>query len=152
MKISAVTPGIKCASRIIPCVAVTAEDIAAVAKVDIHFCKIVEMFNIKYENLPEIGKDDNSRNTDILMKLSRLLHPTTPAWNGTLQLLHHGEYPGQSSKNVLPMIDMDPTNESCIYLSLCVVADQAKKYGVIFDQPLWMKAQQYIFFSISYFT
>ena len=31
-KISAVTPGIKCASGIIPCVAVTAEDISAVAK------------------------------------------------------------------------------------------------------------------------
>ena len=40
---------------------------------------------------------------------------------------------------------MDPSNELCIYLSLRVVADQAKKYGVTFDQPLLMKAQQYFF-------
>ena len=78
--ISAATPGIKCTSRIIPCVAVTAEVVVAVVKVDIHFYKNVK-FNIIYENLPEIGKYDNSRNTDILWKLSWLLHPTTPAWN-----------------------------------------------------------------------
>ena len=62
--------------------------------------------------------DDNSRNTDILWKLSWLLNPTTPAWNGTMQLVHHGEYSGPSLIHFLPMIDMDPTNESCIYSTL----------------------------------
>ena len=146
--ISAVTPGIKCTSRRIPRVTVTAEDVAAVAKVDIHFYKNVERFNIKYEKLPDISIDDNSRNTDILWKLSWLLCPITPAWNGTMQLVHHGEYPGPSLINFLPMIDMDPTNESCIYSTLHFVADQAKIYGVTpvltFDQPLWMKAQRII--------
>ena len=85
MGISAVTPGIKCTPRIILRLAVTAEDIVAVIKVDIHFYKNVERFNIKYEKLPEIEKDDTFRNTDILWKLSWLLHPTTPAWNGTMQ-------------------------------------------------------------------
>ena len=60
-----VTPGIKCTSGIIPCVEVTAEGVA-VAKVSIHFYKNVETFNIKYKKLPEISKDDNSRNIDIL--------------------------------------------------------------------------------------
>ena len=55
----------KCTSRIIPCVEVTAEDVAAVAKVGVHFYKNVERFNTKYEKLPEISKDDNSRNIDI---------------------------------------------------------------------------------------
>ena len=44
------------------------------------------------------------------------------------------------------MINIDPTNESCIYSTLHFVADQAKKYGVspvlTFDQSLWMKARQ----------
>ena len=88
--IKAVTPGIKWTSRIIPCVEVTAEDVAAVAKVGIHFNKKVERFNIKYEKLPKISKDDNSRNTHIRLKLSCLLYPTAPAWNGTMQLVHHG--------------------------------------------------------------
>ena len=62
----------------------TADDVAAVAIVGIHFYKNVERFNIKYEKLSEISKDDNSRNTHILLKLSCLLYPTAPAWNGTM--------------------------------------------------------------------
>ena len=45
--IPAVTPGIKCTSKIFHHEAVTAEDVAARAKLDIHFYKNVEMFNIK---------------------------------------------------------------------------------------------------------
>ena len=81
--IKAVTTGIKCTSRIIPCVEVTDEDVA-VTKVGIHSYKNVERFNIKYEKLQKICKDDNSRNTDLLWKLSGLLYPTTTAWNDTM--------------------------------------------------------------------
>ena len=73
--ISVVTPGINCTSRIIPHVTVTAEDIAAVVKVDIHFTKNVERFIIKDEKLPEIGKDVNSRNTDILLEVIIVVAP-----------------------------------------------------------------------------
>ena len=66
-------------------------------KVGIHFYKNVERFIINYEKLSEISKDDNSRNTDILWKLSCLIYPTAPAWNGTMQLVHHSDYPYQSS-------------------------------------------------------
>ena len=82
--IKAVTPGIKCTSIIIPCVEVTAGDVAAVAKVGIHFFKNVERLNIEYEKLTAISKDDNSRNTHILWKLSCLLYPTAPALNGPI--------------------------------------------------------------------
>ena len=119
--IKAVTPAIKCTSRIIPCVEVTAEDVA-VAKVGIHFYKNVQRFNINYEKLSEISKDDNSINTDTLWKLSGLLYPTAPAWNSIMQLVHHGEYPGQYSINFLPVIDMNPTNASCKYSTLHFVA------------------------------
>ena len=95
--IQTVTPGITCSSRIIPCVEVTAEDVAAVAKVGIHFNRNIERFNIKYEKLPNISKDDNSRNIHIFWKLSCLLYSTAPAWNGAMQLAHHGEYPVHSS-------------------------------------------------------
>ena len=90
------TPGIKCTSRIIPCAEVTAEYVA-LAKVGIHFYKNVEKFNINYEKLSEISKDDSSRYTDILWKLSCLLYPTAPVLNGIMQLVHRGEYPSQSS-------------------------------------------------------
>ena len=79
-----VTPGIKCTSIIIPCVEVTAGDVAGVAKVGIHFYKNVERLNIKYEKLTAISKDDNSMNTHVLLKISCLFYPTAPAWNGSI--------------------------------------------------------------------
>ena len=48
------TLGIKCTSRIIPCVEVTAVDVA-VAKAGIHFYKNLERFNINNEKLSEIN-------------------------------------------------------------------------------------------------
>ena len=48
------TSGIKCTSRITPCVEITAENVA-VSKVGIHFYKNVEKFNINCEKLSEIS-------------------------------------------------------------------------------------------------
>ena len=59
-------------------------------------------------------------------------------------MLHHGEYPGQSSVTFLPMIDLDPNDSSCIYSTLKFVSSQAGKYNVTLvvtlDQPLCWKA------------
>ena len=35
-----------------------------------------------------------------------------PGWNGYLQMISIGQYPGQSAVNMLPIIDLDPTNIS----------------------------------------
>ena len=44
----------------------------------------------------------------------------------------------------LPMIDMKPSDLSCVYSTLCYVSSHAKRYNVTpivtFDQPLWWKA------------
>ena len=45
----------------------------------------------------------------------------------------------------LPIIDLNPSDETCIYSTLLFVCDQAKKLGIqvpsiTFDQPLWLKA------------
>lgn len=45
----------------------------------------------------------------------------------------------------LPIIDLSPTDENCIYSTLIFIIDQAKKLDisvpcVTFDQPLWLKA------------
>ena len=57
-----------------------------------------------------------------------------------MQMLHRGEYPGQSSVTFLPMIDLDPNDPSCIYSTLEFVSSQAGKYDVTpvltFDQPV----------------
>ena len=56
-----------------------------------------------------------------------------------------GSHPGKSSVTFLPMIDMDPTDMSCIYSTLKFVEAQCKRQHttpiITFDQPLWWKAQ-----------
>ena len=47
--------------------------------------------------------------------------------------------------SLLPIIDLNPSDESCIYSTLLFVCDQAKKLNIkvpsiTFDQPLWLKA------------
>ena len=65
-------------------------------------------------------------------------------WSGVTQMVHHGVYPGKSSIVFLPIVDLDPTNMSCIFSTLNYLCDQAKKCNVTpvitFDQPLFWKA------------
>ena len=60
-----------------------------------------------------------------------------------MQMLHHGEYPGESSVMFLPMIDLDPIDPSCIYTTMKFVSSQARRYNatpiLTFDQPLYWK-------------
>ena len=49
----------------------------------------------------------------------------------------------------LPIIDLNPSDETCIYSTLIYVESQAKKLNIptpciTFDQPLWLKAVEII--------
>ena len=61
-----------------------------------------------------------------------------------MQFISHREHPGQASTMFLPMIDLNPSDLSCVYSTLLFVCDHAHRYGVTpiitFDQPLWWKA------------
>ena len=63
-----------------------------------------------------------------------------------MQMIQKGEHQGQCSVLYLPMIDMDPSDLSCVYSTLCYVYSYAKKRNVTpiltFDQPLWWEALQ----------
>ena len=66
-----------------------------------------------------------------------------------MQMISAGQYPGQSAVNILPIIDLDPTNMSCIYSTLIFVSEQAKTLNVInpvvtLDQPLWIKTSEIV--------
>jgi len=62
-----------------------------------------------------------------------------------------GEYPGQSSIVFIPMIDQNPSDDTCIYSTLMCVSEYAKRFNVTpvitFDQPLWYKTNQIIKYS-----
>ena len=51
----------------------------------------------------------------------------------------------KESIDFLPIIDLDPNNETCIYFTLQFVIREAARLGIptsciTFDQPLWQKA------------
>ncbi len=75
---------------------------------------------------------------------SLLFKSPSPPWPGMMQAVLCGVYPEKSSTVFLPMIDMDPSNMSCIYSTLKFICSQASKLQVTpvltFDQPLWFKA------------
>ena len=70
-----------------------------------------------------------------------------PGWTGYMTDVSKGYYPGKSNVTMLPIIDLDPNDMSCIYSTLMFVIGQAKDLNihtpvVTFDQPLWVKANE----------
>ena len=67
-------------------------------------------------------------------------------WSGFMQDLTSGQAPTEkASITFLPIIDLNPTDEHCIYSTLLFINSQAKQMNVViscvtFDQPLWLKA------------
>ena len=136
--IATITPGTTI-SKPVPNKVVTVEDI--------RHCHDPreEASPLYYKELQSLGVQDTSANLDLLWKLTQpLLRSQRPAWSGTMQKICEGDYPGRASIMFLPMIDLDPSNKTCIYSTLLFVSEQAKRYHVTpvitFDQPLWFKA------------
>ena len=72
-----------------------------------------------------------------------------PSWTGFIQDVSTGTHPPLSGITMLPIIDLNPSNETCIYSTLLYVKDQAKQLNVpmiciTFDQSLWRKAVEII--------
>ena len=128
--IATLTPGSKnIRSRIIRRKEVTAEELAKIGRISIHYYTSSQnsINVIVYKELLGTNVDDPSKCIDIIWKSSWLLKPERPGWSGVMQLVHHGEHPGQSSIVSLPIIDMDPGNLSCIYSTLNFVSNHANQ-------------------------
>ena len=72
-----------------------------------------------------------------------------PSWSGYMTNISTGDYPGKSTVTLLPIIDLNPNDMTCIYSTLLFVSDQAKQLNIptpiiTFDQPLWLKATDII--------
>ena len=72
-----------------------------------------------------------------------LRHPTN--WGGYMQKVCTGEHSACATIEMLPIIDLNSSDETCIYSTLLFIEKQAKKLNIetpciTFDQPLWIKA------------
>lgn len=144
--IAVVTPGTSRTGQI-PRVSVTAEDVAAVGKVNIEqfISKSDGSQSMQYQKLKRFGTEDPTSNADVLWRISMSLRTPRPSWNGMMQMIHKGAHPGPSSVMFLPIIDLNPSDTTCVYSTLCYISSHAKRHNVVpivtFDQPLWLKAQ-----------
>ena len=143
--IAAITPGTKKSSPILRA-EVTSVDIAMVGRVPIQYYREegLRMTAVTYQKLHDMKAYDPTACLDILWKTSILFGSPRPAWSGLMQLVHCGNHPGKSSVTFLPMIDMNPSDVTCIYSTLKYVCEHAHRHDVTpiltFDQPLWWKA------------
>jgi len=72
-----------------------------------------------------------------------------PNWSGFMQDVVVGEHLPPADIRILPIIDVNPGDRSCMLSTLLFIQDQAKKLDidtpcVTFDQPLWLKAVEII--------
>jgi len=72
-----------------------------------------------------------------------------PSWSGFIQHTFSCEGYAKSKVLFLPIVDLNPSNETCIYSTLLYIENQASQLGipvlcVTFDQPLWIKAVEII--------
>ena len=147
--ISSLTPSVRNCS-VVPKVTVSSKYICEVSKVKISFCqgKYVAMPNTRYEAIQVIDAEDPTAHLNSLWKASMLMDLPWQSWSGMMQAVHSGSHPGMSSIVFLPIINMDPTNMSCIYSTLHFLCDQARKCNtapiITFDQPLWWKSRTII--------
>ena len=115
--IAVITPASQC-TKLISRVKATFKDIEVVGQVPIQFHQ-KESFGmdaIMYEHLCNMMAQDKTADLDILWKSSFMFGSQRPAWSGVMQFVQRdGDHPGKSSVMFLPMIDMNPSDASCIY-------------------------------------
>jgi hypothetical protein len=73
-----------------------------------------------------------------------------PDWSGFMQDISAGTFLAAADIRILPIIDFNPNDYSCIYSTLLFVQRQAKQLNIevpaiTFDQPLWHKAVDIVF-------
>ena len=113
--------------RTIPKVKVSMDDISKVAGIHIKYHPGLTQNNDLTYHLPQdLRRGFKNYNLDILWRCSVLFRRPTPSWSGTMQTVHKGSHPGISSVTFLPMIDMNPSDPSCIYSTLNFVSSHAQ--------------------------
>ena len=143
--IATVTPG-TWRNRCVPRKKVSTEDILNAGQVEIVSAKqpLPSLLHIKYNQLVVKVVSDPTANLDVLWKASLLFGKARPAWSGFMQSVHIGNHQGKSFVHFLPMVDMNPSDLTCVNTTLMYVARHAIGNGakpiITFDQPLWWKA------------
>ena len=147
--VAGVTPASSAKNRVkrIPA---TSDDVKAAGKIKLNYvyysAPSTQVMDLTFPPLLEGTEEDESKRLDVLMKVLWPLKSPTPGWSGVWQVASKGDYPGKTSVVFLPMIDLNPSDPTCIFSTMQFVCDQALRYKftpiLTFDQPLFWKAFQ----------
>ncbi|KAJ8414824.1 hypothetical protein AAFF_G00023470 [Aldrovandia affinis] len=143
--IAAITPATKSSNPILRA-KVTRSDMSMVGRVPILFHREESRGTtaVTYQKLVTMTAQNPTADLDLIWKTAILFASPRPAWSGMMQFVQHGTHPGKSSFVFLPMIDMSPSDATCIYSTLKFLCEHAHRHNAIpiitFDQPLWWKA------------
>lgn len=66
-----------------------------------------------------------------------------------MQHVCSGDHASESKVRLPPIIELNPSNENCIFPTLSFVVQQTERFNikttcVTFDQPLWLKATEIV--------
>lgn len=86
--------------------------------------------------------NDRNNQLDIYWSITFHLPKPRSMWSGCMQLLHsHHSHPGQSSSHFLPVLDLTPSDPTCVRSTLEYISDHAIHHNITliitFDQQLW---------------
>ena len=103
--------------------------------------------------MKSIGEVVRSLQLPIICKLNTVWHvmnyreicPSRPNWSGFMQVSCTGEHFPPREIHILPIINLSPSDYTCIYSTLHFIQQQATQLNVptpcvAVDQPLWLKA------------
>ena len=144
------TPAVQ-TSRKVPRVKVNMEDIKKVAKVNIVSQKDPKpvLDGIIYTKLGVFSRDEKNDRLDLMWTVTFHFPKPRPLWSGCMQMVHNNiPHPGRSSDIFLPMIDLTPSDPTCVRSTLEYVSDHAARHNttpvLTFDQQLWWIANMVI--------
>ena len=145
--ISVSTPGSQ-ERRTIPRLNPSLTEITELAKIHVKFYKEPPAIlnTLKFGVLSEKEIANKTWSIDLLSKVCWPVKRNA-SWSAIMHKTK-GNYPGKSSITFLPMINLNPSDESCIYTTLHFVCKEAHKNKctpiLTFDQPLYWKAMMLI--------
>ena len=104
---------------------------------------------IRYRSVELFQRDMFNDNLDIMLTVAFHLPQPTPMWSGYMQMLHHNlPHPGKSSDIFLPMIELTPSDPTCVRSTLEYIVNLASRYNttpvITFDLQLWWTAYMVI--------
>ena len=76
-----------------------------------------------------INVENTLNKLDLLMKIARTLRSDAPWWLGVMEAVSIGSHAGQATVRFLSMIDLHPTNMTCIYSSICFISRECERHN-----------------------